>query len=66
MTPRWNNRHVHDTAALLRAEGRLVRLATLLTIDAWRGVDSHVRYSKNGLHVRRISGPDGTHAGRAH
>jgi len=52
MTPRWNNRHVHDIAASLRAAGRLVPLATLLTIDGWRGVDSQVSYPVAGSFVR--------------
>lgn len=52
MTPRWNNRHVHDIAASLRASGRLVPLGSVLTIDAWRGLDSQVSYPMAGSFVR--------------
>jgi hypothetical protein len=54
MTPRWNNRHVHDIAVSLRATGRLVPLASLLTIDGWRGVDSQVAYPVAGSFVRYL------------
>jgi hypothetical protein len=54
MTPRWNNRHVHDIAASLRAAGRLVPLASLLTIHGWRGVDSQVSYPVAGSFVRYL------------
>jgi hypothetical protein len=52
MTPRWNNRHVHDVAASLRAQGRLVPFARMLTIDEWRAVDNQVNYPEAGSFVR--------------
>ena len=54
MTPRWNNRHVHDIAASLRASGRLVRLDSILTIDGFRGLDSQVSYPVAGSFVRYL------------
>lgn len=62
MTPRWNNRHVHDIAASLRATDRLVPLATLLSLDGWRGVDSQVSYPVAGSFVRYLLD---THGGMA-
>ena len=54
MTPRWNNRHVHQIAASLRTSGRLVPLARMLTIDDWRGIDSQVSYPQAGSFVRYL------------
>jgi hypothetical protein len=54
MTPRWNNRHVHQIAASLRTSGRLVPLARLLMIDEWRGIDSQVSYPQAGSFVRYL------------
>jgi hypothetical protein len=54
MTPRWNNRHVHDIAASLRASGRLVPLARILTIEEWRAIDSQVSYPEAGSFVRYL------------
>jgi hypothetical protein len=52
MTPRWNNRQVHDVTKSLRALGTLVPLVRLLTIDGWRGVNSQVAYPAAGSFVR--------------
>jgi hypothetical protein len=54
MTPRWNNRHVHDIAASLRTSGRLVPLDDVLTLDAWRRLDSQVSYPMAGSFVRYL------------
>jgi len=54
MTPRWNSRHVHDVCVALRAQGRLVRLTDLLTIDGWRRVDGQVNYPAAGSFVRYL------------
>ena len=54
MTPRWNNRHVHQIAASFRASGRLVPLASLLTIEQWRALDSQVSYPLAGSFVRYL------------
>ena len=52
LTPRWNNRHVHDVSADLRRQGRLVALNALLTVDQWRAVDAQVNYPEAGSFVR--------------
>jgi hypothetical protein len=52
MTPRWNNRHVHDVSAGWRRQGRLVALGQMLTIDQFRGLDSQVAYPAAGSFVR--------------
>ncbi|HWI19665.1 MAG TPA: hypothetical protein VNT81_18055 [Vicinamibacterales bacterium] len=52
MTPRWNNRHVHDVAASLRRQGRLVPLGEMLTIDQFRALDSQIAYPVAGSFVR--------------
>ena len=52
MTPRWNNRHVHDVSANWRRQGRLVTLDDMLTIDQWRAIDSQVSYPQAGSFVR--------------
>jgi hypothetical protein len=52
MTPRWNNRHVHDVSADLRRQRRLVALDAMLTSDRWRAVDSQVNYPQAGSFVR--------------
>lgn len=52
MTPRWNNRHVHDVTKSLRVLGTLVPLVRLLTIDDWKGVNSQVSYPAAGSFVR--------------
>jgi hypothetical protein len=52
MTPRWNNRHVHDVSAGWRRQGRLVALARMLTIDEFRAADSQVSYPAAGSFVR--------------
>jgi hypothetical protein len=54
MTPRWNNRHVHDVAKSLRESGRLVPLAGMLTIEQWRALDSQVSYPQSGSFVRYL------------
>jgi len=52
MTPRWNNRHVHDVSAGWRRQGRLVALNQMLTFDQWRAIDSQVSYPEAGSFVR--------------
>ncbi len=52
MTPRWNNRHVHDVSAGWRRQGRLVALGQMLTIDQFRAIDSQVSYPEAGSFVR--------------
>jgi hypothetical protein len=52
MTPRWNNRHVHDVSANWRRQGRLAALGDLLTIDQFRAVDSQVSYPAAGSFMR--------------
>ncbi len=52
MTPRWNNRHVHDVSAAWRRQGRLISLDQMLTIDRFRAVDSQVSYPAAGSFVR--------------
>jgi hypothetical protein len=59
MTPRWNNRHVHDIALSLRLQGRLAPLGTLLTTDAFRGMDSQVSYPVAGSFVRYLLDAEG-------
>lgn len=54
MTPRWNNRHVHDIALSLRLQARLPALGTILTLDSFRGVDSQVSYPAAGSFVRYL------------
>ena len=54
MTPRWNNRHVHDVSANWRKQGRLFALERLLTIDQFRAVDSQVSYPEAGSFVRYL------------
>lgn len=54
LTPRWNNRHVHDIAYSLRLQGRLVPLARMLTIDGFRAIDSQVSYPEAGSFVRYL------------
>jgi hypothetical protein len=41
MTPRWNNRHVHDVSAAWRRQGRLVGLPQLLGNEQFRATDVH-------------------------
>jgi hypothetical protein len=52
MTPRWNNRHVHDVTAGWRRQGRLPPLGQLLTIDQFRSTDSQISYPAAGSFVR--------------
>jgi hypothetical protein len=52
MTPRWNNRHVHDVSASWRRQGRLVALNQMLTFEQWRAIDSQVAYPEAGSFVR--------------
>jgi hypothetical protein len=59
MTPRWNNRHVHDIALSLRVQGRLPALGTMLTTDAFREMDSQVSYPVAGSFVRYVLDAEG-------
>ncbi|MGE0865668.1 MAG: hypothetical protein AB7P34_17355 [Vicinamibacterales bacterium] len=52
MTPRWNNRHIHDVSAGWRRQGRLVALDQLLTIEQFRAVDDQITYPAAGSFVR--------------
>jgi hypothetical protein len=52
MTPRWNNRHVHDVTAEWRRQGRLPPLGQILTIDQFRATDSQIAYPAAGSFVR--------------
>jgi hypothetical protein len=54
MTPRWNNRHVHDVTRSLRQQGRLPPLDALLTLDAFRRADSQMSYPAAGSFVRYL------------
>jgi hypothetical protein len=62
MTPRWNNRHVHDVAAGHQRDGRLRPLDQLLTAESWRNIDSQVSYPEAGSFIRHLldarGGPD--------
>ncbi len=52
MTPRWNNRHVHDVSAGWRRQGRLVPLGQLLTSSQFLAVDGQITYPAGGSFVR--------------
>jgi len=52
MTPRWNNRHVHDVSAGWRRQGRLAALGLLLKSEEFRALDSQVAYPEAGSFVR--------------
>jgi hypothetical protein len=52
MTPRWNNRHVHDVSAAWRRQGRLAGLGQLLTNEQFRALDSQIAYPAAGSFVR--------------
>ena len=52
MTPRWNNRHIHDVSAGWRRQARLVTLGQMLTSEQFRAVDSQVSYPEAGSFVR--------------
>lgn len=54
MTPRWNNRHVHDVAAGWRRQGRLAALGQMLTIPQFQALDSQVAYPEAGSFVRYL------------
>jgi hypothetical protein len=54
MTPRWNNRHVHDVAISLRLQGRLPALGSILTVETFRGPGSDVSYPASGSFVRYL------------
>lgn len=54
LTPRWNNRHVHDVAMSLRLQGRLPPLGSMLTLDAFRSLDTQVAYPTAGSFVRYL------------
>ena len=52
MTPRWNNRHVHDVTIGWRRQGRLPRLEQMLTVEQFRATDSQIAYPAAGSFVR--------------
>ena len=59
MTPRWNNRHIHDVSAGWRRQGRLMALSQMLTIPQFQAMDSQVAYPEAGSFVRFLIDAEG-------